>query len=169
MKLSQGVEWGLHCTTLLAQAPGGVLVPRDVLARHYGLPEAYLAKHLRSLARADLLHATSGAKGGYRLSRPADKITVLDVVEAIEGTGKPFVCQEIRQCGTGALTPEECRRPCVINAVMSRADQAWRETLQSVTVADLVGRLPARIQKHNWEKVAAHLGETRYAPLSRGH
>jgi Rrf2 family protein len=157
MKLSQGVEWGLHCTTLLAQVPDGVLVPRDVLARHYGLPDAYLAKHLHALARVDLLRSTSGARGGYRLGRPADRITVLDVVEAIEGTGKPFVCQEIRQCGTGALTAEECRKPCVINAVMTKADGAWRDTLRSVTVADLVGRLPSRIQRHTWEKLSENL------------
>jgi Rrf2 family protein len=149
MKLSQGVERGLHCAALLALAPEGTMVRRDGLAGHYGLSEAYLAKHLQSLTRAGVLHATPGPKGGYRLARPAQQISVLDVVEAVEGTARPFVCQEIRQRGTGALKPEECRTPCAINLVMSEAFNAWRVSLRSVTIAHLVDRLPARVRERN--------------------
>ncbi|MYV99234.1 Rrf2 family transcriptional regulator [Streptomyces sp. SID3343] len=149
MKLSQGVEWGLHCATLLAVAPEGVTVRRDGLAGHYGLPDAYLAKHLQAMTRASVLLAMSGPKGGYRLARPSGAITVLDIVEAIEGAAPPFVCQEIRQRGTGALEPEQCLKPCGINAVMTRADQAWRATLRAVTIADLVDQLPPGVQERN--------------------
>lgn len=154
MKLSQGVEWGLHCATLLAQTPDGSTLRRDALAGHYGLPEAYLAKHLQAMVRADVLRAQSGPKGGYRLSRPADQITVLDVVQAIEGPANPFVCQEIRQRGTGALTAEQCGRLCAVNVVMTEAHEAWASSLRSVTVADLVGRQPAWIRKRNQEQLA---------------
>ncbi|EQD31292.1 BadM/Rrf2 family transcriptional regulator, partial [mine drainage metagenome] len=85
MKLSEGVEWGLHCALLLAEAPAGMPLPRRVLAEHYGLPEAYLAKHLQALTRAGLLNATPGPNGGFRLARPVGEITVLDVLDAIEG------------------------------------------------------------------------------------
>lgn len=149
MKLSQGIEWGVHCATLLALAPAGKAIRRDGLAGHYGLPETYLAKHLQAMARAGVLHAVTGPKGGYRLNRPAGQITVLDVVEAIEGTAAPFVCQEIRQRGTGALAPEQCTKPCAINALMSEADNAWRASLRAVTIADLVDRLPPRIRERN--------------------
>ena len=149
MKLSQGVEWGLHCTAMLALSPDGAVVRREVLAGHYGLPDAYLAKHLHALTRAELLVAVPGPKGGYRLARDPKKITVLDVVEAIDGAGKPFVCQEIRQQGSGALTPEQCKRTCGINVVMSRADAAWRNSLRSTTIAELIGRTPAWIRDRN--------------------
>ncbi|MYW89349.1 Rrf2 family transcriptional regulator [Amycolatopsis rubida] len=154
MKLSQGVEWGLHCVTLLGLAPASASVRRDTLAGHYGLPETVLAKHLQAMARAGLLHAVTGPKGGYRLARPVAAITVLDVVEAIEGSAAPFVCQEIRQRGAGALTTRQCREPCAIYAVMNEADQAWRASLRSVTVANLLDRLPPGIRERNQSLLA---------------
>ncbi|GAA4216109.1 RrF2 family transcriptional regulator [Actinocatenispora rupis] len=154
MKISQGVEWGLHCATLLALAPPDRVVRRDRLAAHYGLPEAYLAKHLQAMARAGVLHAVPGPRGGYRLGREAARITVLDVVEAVEGSTPPFLCQEIRQRGTGALPPDQCRRPCAIHATMTAADQAWRASLRTVTIADLVARLPAGVRERN-EKIVS--------------
>jgi Rrf2 family protein len=149
MRLSEGVEWTLHCATLLALAPEGTTVRRDWLARHYGLPEAYLGKHLQSLARAGVLQAAPGPRGGYRLARDPQRISVLDVVQAVDGIARPFVCQEIRQRGAGALEPEECRTPCAINSVMGEADNAWRASLRSVTIAHLVERLPARVRRRN--------------------
>ncbi|MDA8283373.1 MAG: Rrf2 family transcriptional regulator [Actinomycetota bacterium] len=156
MKLSEGVEWGLHCALLLAEAPARVPLPRRVLAEHYGLPEAYLAKHLQALARAGLLHATPGPSGGFRLARPAGEITVLDVLDAIEGAASPFICQEIRQQGTGAARPEECTRPCAIASVMVRAHQAWRESLRAVTLDQLVKRVPQTLRKRNRAKFASN-------------
>ncbi|MEU9132195.1 Rrf2 family transcriptional regulator [Kitasatospora sp. NPDC048540] len=147
--MSQGVEWGLHCATLLAQVPDGALVRREKLAQHYGLPEPYLAKHLQALVRADVLRAVSGPRGGYGLARAPELINALDVVEAIEGSAPAFTCKEIRQAGTGALSPEQCLRPCVINSVMTQADNAWRSSLRSVTIADLTHRLPKWVRKHN--------------------
>ncbi|KUL45970.1 Rrf2 family transcriptional regulator [Streptomyces sp. NRRL F-4489] len=158
MKLSQGVEWGVHCATLLALAPAGRSVRKEGLAGHYGLPETYLGKHLQAMARAGILQAVTGPKGGYRLARSAEEITVLDVVEAVEGAQSPFVCQEIRQRGSGALAPEQCRRPCAVHAVMARADEAWRASLRAVTLADLVDRLPPGIRERNTELAAQAAG-----------
>ena len=152
MKMSEGVEWGLHCMLLLVEAPPGVSYPRRLLAEHYGLPEAYLAKHLKALSQAGLLIATPGPSGGFRLARAAGEITVLDVVDAIEGPSSPFVCQEIRQQGTGAAGPEECARQCAIAAVMARAHQAWRESLRAVTLDRLVKRVPPELRKRNLAK-----------------
>jgi Rrf2 family protein len=147
MKLSQGVEWGLHCVTLLAEAGPGTTLRRDELARYYELPEAYLAKHLQAMTRAGVLRATPGPKGGYRLGRPAGEITMLDVVDAIEGTAAPFDCQEIRQRGPVRLKPEECRRACAISTVMRQAHNAYRAHLRSITIAYLVEQVPATVRE----------------------
>lgn len=149
VKLSEGVEWGVHCAALLALAPPGVAVRREFMAAHYGLPDAYLGKNLQALARAGILHAASGPHGGYRLARPAARITVLNVVEALEGSAPVFTCQEIRQHGSGALPPSECAKPCTVDAVMKRAENAWRASLRSVTVAELADRLPAHVRERN--------------------
>ena len=155
MKMSQGVEWMLHGVALIAQAPHGVAVSRRLLAQHYGLPEAYLAKHLKSLVRAGVLAATPGPAGGFRLARPAAEITVLDIVDAVEGSTPPFICQEIRQRGTAAVPPQQCRRPCGFASVMQRAHQSWRASLDGVTVDDLVATVPTRSRNRNATELAA--------------
>lgn len=155
MKLSEGVEWGLHCALLVAQAPAGVALSRRVLAEHYALPDSYLAKHLQALTRAGLLTATPGPNGGFRLARPASEITVLDVVDAIEGAANPFICQEIRRHGSGAARPEECKRPCAIASVMASAHHAWRESLRAVTIEQLVERAPGALRHRNRIKLEA--------------
>src|SRR5215475_15181713 len=138
MKLPEGVEWALHCSWLLAQARDGDALPARRLAEFYGLPEAYLAKLLKTLVRAGLLSATSGPRGGLRLARPPGDITVADVVEAVEGPSPLFHCTEIRQRGPVPLTGEACRLPCGIAQVMDRAERAWRQELAATTIADLV-------------------------------
>jgi Rrf2 family protein len=154
MKLSQGVEWTLHCVTLLALMPGGVTVRREQLAGHYGLPEAYLAKHLQAATKAGILRATPGPRGGYQLGRPATDITLLDIVEAIEGSARPFICQEIRRQGSGALEPEDCHDLCLINVAMNKADNAWRSSLRTTTVADIADDLPENIRERNKKLLA---------------
>ncbi|HJP79184.1 MAG TPA: Rrf2 family transcriptional regulator [Pseudonocardiaceae bacterium] len=149
MKLSQGVEWTMHCVSLLALLPSGVTVRREQFAGHYGLPEAYLAKHLQAVTKAGILRATPGPRGGYQLARPATDITLLDIVEAIEGSARPFICQEIRLQGSGALSPEDCHGLCRINLAMNQADNAWRSTLRATTVADIANDLPGNIRERN--------------------
>jgi Rrf2 family protein len=138
MKLSEGVEWALHCTWTLAAAPSAGPVSTRRLAEFYDLPAPYLAKVLNSLVRAGVLTATSGPRGGFRLARPASEITAADVLEAVEGRGHLFSCTEIRQRGPVPLTGAACRTPCGISRLMDRAELAWRAELAATTIADLV-------------------------------
>ncbi len=133
--MSAGVEWAVHCCVVLSQAEGPVPVTK--LAEFHGVSRTYLAKHLQQLARAGLISSTEGRVGGYRLTRPADEVTVLDVVLAIEGTETAFQCTEIRQNGPLPASPENCRRACGIARAMWAAEQAWRDSLAAVTIADL--------------------------------
>src|SRR3982750_2796243 len=103
MKLSDGVEWAVHCATVLALLPKGMAMPAARLAEFHGVPAAYLAKHLQALARAGIVEAAQGPKGGYRLGRPAADIPLLDVVVAVEGDEPAFRCSEIRQRGPAAI------------------------------------------------------------------
>jgi Rrf2 family protein len=138
MRLPEGVEWALHCTWLLTFTRDRDPMPARRLAEFFDLPEAYLAKLLKALVRADLLSATSGPRGGFRLARPPGDITVADIVEAVEGPSPLFHCTEIRQRGPVPLTGAACRRPCGIAQVMDRAESAWRAELAATTIADLV-------------------------------
>jgi Rrf2 family protein len=138
MRLPEGVEWALHCSSLLSFARDRDALPTRRMAEFYGLPEAYLAKLLKALVRAGLLTATTGPRGGFRLARPPEEITVAEVVEAVEGQGPLFHCTEIRQRGPVPLTGAACRIPCSISQVMRRAELAWRKELAATTIADLV-------------------------------
>jgi Rrf2 family protein len=152
MRLSDGVEWGVHVCTLLAAIPPDRALPAAKLAEYHGVPAAYLAKHLQSLARAGVLETVKGPRGGYRLGRPAGEITLLDVVEAIDGEEPAFRCSEIRRRGPSAVPAREYTKTCGINHAFLRADELWREELRRTTVQDLViGALqdapPAALQK----------------------
>jgi Rrf2 family protein len=141
MRLSDGVEWGLHCAVLLGFLPPDRAMPTARLAEYHGVPGAYLAKHLQAMSRAGLLESVQGPRGGYRLSRPPTEISMLDVVEAIDGTEPAFRCSEIRRRGPTARPAREYPLPCAIHAVMDDADDAWRAELRRVSVADLMERV----------------------------
>jgi Rrf2 family protein len=142
VKLPASTEWVLHCATTLAQLDPGASASTVQLAEYYDLPSAYLAKQLKALVRAGLLAATTGPRGGFRLARPASEITLLQIVEAVDGTSSPYECREIRQQGRGALPPEECRRTCILAAKMAEAHDAWRGSLAGVTLAGILATLP---------------------------
>lgn len=142
--MSEGVEWGLHCCVTLAWLGDERPVSTARLAAHFDLPSAYLNKRLQALVRAGILTSTPGARGGFRLARPADKITLMDVVTAIEGAEEAFRCTEIRRQGAGVEAPaSEFRRPCGVAAAMRKAEFAWRRELARQTVAGIVARSPA--------------------------
>src|SRR5579875_2565563 len=129
MRLPEGVEWALHSAWLLALVPDDGALPARRLAEVYDLPQPYLAKILKSLVSAGVLTAVSGPRGGFRLARVPEEISVLDIVEALEGRTQVFRCAEIRQRGPAPLTGEACRRPCGIATVMYDAETEWRAGL----------------------------------------
>ena len=142
MKLPESTEWVLHATASLAQLDPGSAASAAQLAEHYGLPAAYLAKQLQALVRAGVLAAITGPRGGFRLARPADQISMLQVVEAVDGGSSFYTCNEIRQKGRAAAPPQQCREACGLAARMAEAEAAWRQSLRAVTIADIVASLP---------------------------
>lgn len=139
MRMSDGVEWALHVASLLAVLPPDRGITATKLSEYHGVPPAYLAKHLQALTRAGVFEAVPGRGGGYRLARSAMDITVLDVVEAVEGRTRAFTCNEIRRNGPAAGPKSEYRNVCGIAKVMYDAEAAYRESLRNVTVNDLLG------------------------------
>ncbi|WP_433491511.1 RrF2 family transcriptional regulator [Nocardia grenadensis] len=142
MKLPVSTEWLLHCATSLAQLEPGTTASAAQLAQYFDLPAPYLAKQLQALVRAGLLSASTGPRGGFRLARPASEVTLLQIVEAVDGGASPYECREIRQRGRGGLPAEECREPCLLAVKMAEAHEAWRASLAATSLAELVAELP---------------------------
>ncbi len=159
MQLGQGVEWALHSCTVLALVPDGQTLPAARLAEYHGVPPAYLAKHLQALANAGIVESTAGRKGGYRLAKPAADITMLDIVDAVEGSAPAFRCTEIRRRGPARVAASEYRAPCLIAKVMGDAEAAWRAELQRVTLADLLQGLAVSVSPVAIRKAATWFQE----------
>lgn len=137
--LTVSVEYALHCLLWLAVSEDSHLSSRE-LAELQGLSPAFLAKIFPRLEKAGIVTASNGLRGGYRLARPAAKISVLEVVDAIEGTKPLFDCQEIR--GRCALFDEAppawaTKGVCAIHAVMLKAEKAMREALAAATLGEI--------------------------------
>lgn len=140
--MSEGVEWGMHCAVMLGGLPPGSVLAGKTLAEMHGVSESYLLKHLKALVRAGVLESVPGPRGGFRLSRPASEVTLLDVVQAIEGVEPAFRCTEIRAQGPCAAPPEACaRKACAVKIAMLRAEKAWRESLRAQTIANIADSL----------------------------
>jgi Rrf2 family protein len=135
MKMAAGVEWAIHCCVVLSRADGPVSAQK--LAEFHGVSRTYLAKSLQALSRANLVTSTEGRVGGYVLNRAPADISVLDVVQAVDGTEPAFRCTEIRQNGPFGAPKEKCLVPCGVSQVMAAAERAWRESLAQTTIADL--------------------------------
>lgn len=159
MRLGEGVEWGLHCATVLALIPPDASIPAGRLAEFHGVPAAYLAKILQSLSSAGVIEAVPGRRGGYRLARPAAAITLLDIVLAIDGAGAAFRCTEIRRRGPAAVPARPFSPACAIAAAMWQAEEAFRASLRSTTVADLVRQLADTVPPEAAAKAAAWFQE----------
>jgi Rrf2 family protein len=100
------------------------------IAEEFGLPEAYEAKVMSQLARSRLLRSDRGPRGGFQLVRDAKDITMLEVIESVNGTldGRA----DTEQSGA----PEEIQSGLI--EVFGQATDATREVLQNVTIGAFV-------------------------------
>ena len=85
MKISRSTGYALVAVGFIAQhyQDGAVLAAR--VSKEYGIPLEYLLKILQQLVRANVLRSKRGPRGGFFLARPAEEITLLEVVEAVDG------------------------------------------------------------------------------------
>jgi Rrf2 family protein len=167
MRMSDGVEWSLHCCTVLAALPDDQALPAARLAEFHEVPPAYLAKHLQAMTAADITTSLPGPRGGYRLARPPAEISVLDVVLAVDGDDTAFRCSEIRQRGPAAGGAELYRKPCGIARAMWRAEDAWRAELAGTSIADLLMDLFATVPASQLAKGAEWVREVEITRRNR--
>jgi Rrf2 family protein len=137
--LTVSVEYGIHCLLWLAGSGGTALSSRD-LAELQRISPSFLAKIFPKLEKAGIVEASEGVRGGYRLAKLPEEISVLQIVDAIEGDKPLFDCQEIRRrCATFGDAPPTWATAgvCAIHTVMLKAEKAMRDELAAHTLADL--------------------------------
>jgi Rrf2 family protein len=136
MKLSRTVTYALQATLLLAQSERGEPIPCSRLAAEGSMPERFLLQILRSLVTHGILQSTRGVEGGYTLDRTPDQISLLEIIEAVDGplnTKLPFA-----DCKAG-----ECQSR--LRDTLSSIAAAERQQLQEVKVAHLIN--PRQFEK----------------------
>jgi Rrf2 family protein len=144
VRITHKVDYGVRAMTSLAVAaarsPGRPLT-RATLAAQDGIPPGFLEDILQALRSGGLLRSQRGSDGGWQLARPAEAITVADVIRALEG---PLA--SVRGVRPHELPAAGDREPFVSLWIAVRS--ALRSVLEEVTIADLAnGRLPPEVAR----------------------
>ena len=130
MIFNASATYALRALSLLAADPEQAVLGRD-LAKDVDVPSHYLSKILATLARAGVLTASRGSRGGYRLARPAEEIRLVEVVEPFEGKRVRPGCllQPDQPCSEDGA--------CSAHSSWASAKAAYVNFLESTTLADI--------------------------------
>jgi len=138
MMFSTKAEYGVRVMVELARRDAGSPVSLSEIAEHDKLPLAYLEHLAARLRKAGLVESRRGARGGYMLARPAEEITMAEVVEALEGTIAPIEC--ISESPDGGLVCSRESDPdhvCPTKLLWTRVRGSVVRTLQETRLSDL--------------------------------
>lgn len=155
MILGNQVEWALHCMTVLASLPPTERVSTKTLAEFHKVPKEYLSKSLQLLSKEGLIDSTLGPNGGYCLALPASQISLLQIVEAVEGKQSSFQCTEIRKNNPCLKKGFPFSKTCLIAKAMYEADEAWRNSLRHKKLSHLAEELGEHLSEATKNSVAA--------------
>ncbi len=131
MQLTKGVEYGIEGILYLARRDlDGLSLVREV-SRATVIPENFLSKIFQRLATKGLIQSRRGFRGGFRLARPARRITLREIVEALEGPIEFHRCLDhIRARGR--------RGRCHVRRVFGKFQRKISAILDQTTVEDLL-------------------------------
>ena len=136
LRVTKLTDYASVVLTVLASDPAAVLSASE-LAERAGLEVPTVAKLLKPLAQAGLVEGFRGANGGYRLARPAGGISLIEIVEAMEGPlGMTECSAPTSQCGI--------EDSCGMRASWRRINDVVADALRAVTLADMATPAPPR-------------------------
>ena len=131
MKLSTKGRYGLRALIDLALYSENETVSIQSIARRQNISDSYLEQLMRKLRSAGLIVSVRGAQGGYKLARPANEISVGDVLRVLEGSLEAVTCGgEDNSCQGADL--------CVTKFVWERINSSIRDTVDSIKLSQLV-------------------------------
>ncbi|HNR12934.1 MAG TPA: Rrf2 family transcriptional regulator [Thermodesulfobacteriota bacterium] len=130
MRVTRAEEYAIRCAYYLTKQNKELITRRKEIAEAMDIPDQFLGKIAQQLARAGIIEIVQGAKGGFRLTALPEKLSLLDVVEAVSGT------IFLNDC---VLRPGSCRRSdtCAVHALWVKAKDQLRSTLRKATFSRL--------------------------------
>lgn len=134
--LSKKAKYALKAMLALTESPGGELLQAADIANTQNIPKKFLDLILQDLRNQGLVHSHRGKKGGYVLGKPADKITIGQIVRAIDGPLAPIACASV----TAYQPCEDCtdEKRCMVRWMMRDVRDAASEILDQTTLSDAV-------------------------------
>lgn len=131
MQITRQSEYAIRILIELAKSPFGELIPSKVIAEQQDIPGRFLQKTVQLLSRAGLVSTQRGIQGGVRLTVPADRISLADVIAAIEG---PLAINPCLAPGYSCPNMADCQ----VRVILGRAQAALLRELKRESIADLV-------------------------------
>ena len=128
--LRQHTDYAFRLLVALAQAPGKAISTR-ALASEGSVPYQFASKIMQKLHEQGLVESVMGPFGGFRLARPAEKVTLLEIIEAVQG---PVV---VNTCLLGQDTCQR-RNICPVRNKLETLQETMVDYLRSVTLANMV-------------------------------
>lgn len=138
MIFSSRAEYGVRLMVELGRRPAGQPVSLKAIAEAEELPLSYLEQIVALLRKAELVMSSRGAHGGYWLARPADEITMDEVVLALEGTIAPMECFVHAHTERIACSHEVDAGRCATKLLWTRVQGGVIKALQTTTLAEMV-------------------------------
>ncbi len=131
MRLTRAGEYAVRCVLYLSSCSAQEVVSRKAIAEAMDIPDQFLGKIAQQLARSGIVEIVQGAKGGFRLLRSPEALSLLEVVEAT--IGEIF----LNDC---LMNPGSCMRSqaCAVNKIWEKARNQLRETLGNATFKSLL-------------------------------
>jgi Rrf2 family protein len=133
MRLTRASSYALHAVVFMAaQKQHTKPVASHDIAKARGIPERFLLKVLRPLVSARVLHSIKGPNGGYRLARSPNEISMLEVIEAVDGP--------IRGVAPLSDSESDSHLDRKLDTICDQTAEQLRKHLQKVRVSELTGR-----------------------------
>jgi Rrf2 family iron-sulfur cluster assembly transcriptional regulator len=130
LQLTKRTDYAIRaCLYLASNGHEGPASSRRI-AQHMEIPERFLPRVLSDLTEAGILGAQLGRRGGYRLQQAPDRLSILELIETVDGPSRSDVCV-LRQRACDA------RQPCAFHPVWEEAQTAFIDVLATTTLADL--------------------------------
>ncbi len=131
MKLSTKCRYGARAIIEIARNNQNGPIKRKDIVKNQQISDSYLENILISLKNGGVIDTIRGAHGGYILHRPASEITLLEVVNVLEGSMAPVECID---------NPSVCKRTsvCSTRTAWKKLKLAKEEVLRNITIQDLV-------------------------------
>ena len=133
MRLTRASSYALHAVVFMAvQRQQNKPVASHHIAKARGIPERFLLKVLKPLVSARVLHSIKGPNGGYRLARSASDISMLEIIEAVDGP--------IRGMAPLSQSQSDGHLERKLDTICNQSAEQLRKHLQKVRISELTGR-----------------------------